>query len=278
MRRSSSTAATRSRCGRRSAAPARVTQAGTGHDHADRARTPTAGRRRSAPGRCRWAPAAPTGTLGTGAVVNNGALTINRSNALTVGNDISGTGTLTKSGTGTTTLTGDEHVQRHDDDQRGDVAGRQWRYDRHAGHRQRHEQRRLDDQSEQRTDTSARDISGTGTLTKTGTGTTTLTGTNTYSGTTTISAGTLQVGNGGTTGSLGTGNVTNNAALVVNRSGAVIVGGVISGTGTLTQAGTRDDDPCRQQHLQWGDDDRLGHVAGRQRRNDWSTGHRGSGQ
>ena len=49
------------------------------------------------------------------------------------------------------------------------------------------------------------DISGTGTLTKAGTGTTTLTGTNTYSGTTTISAGTLQVGNGGTTGNLGHG-------------------------------------------------------------------------
>ena len=46
-------------------------------------------------------------------------------------------------------------------------------------------------------------ISGTGTLTKAGTGTTTLTGANSYSGTTTISAGTLQVGNGGTTGSWG---------------------------------------------------------------------------
>ena len=55
-------------------------------------------------------------------------------------------------------------------------------------------------------------ISGTGTLTKAGTGTTTLTGANTYTGTTTISAGTLQVGNGGTTGQLGTGAVVDNAA------------------------------------------------------------------
>ena len=39
----------------------------------------------------------------------------------------------------------------------------------------------------------------------------TLTGTNTYSGTTTISAGTLQVGAGGTAGTLGTGSVVNNA-------------------------------------------------------------------
>jgi len=46
------------------------------------------------------------------------------------------------------------------------------------------------------------------------------------------------VGNGGTSGSLGTGNVTDNSALVMNRSDAVTYAGVISGTGTLTQAGT----------------------------------------
>ncbi|WP_376804025.1 autotransporter-associated beta strand repeat-containing protein, partial [Candidatus Raskinella chloraquaticus] len=46
-------------------------------------------------------------------------------------------------------------------------------------------------------------------LEKIGDGTLALTGSNTYNGTTTISAGTLQVGNGGTTGTLGTGNVVN---------------------------------------------------------------------
>ena len=45
-------------------------------------------------------------------------------------------------------------------------------------------------------------VSGTGSLTQAGTGTVILTGTNTYSGGTTIAAGTLQVGNGGTTGSI----------------------------------------------------------------------------
>ena len=77
-------------------------------------------------------------------------------------------------------------------------------------------------------------ISGTGTLTKTGTGTLTLTGANTYTGGTTISAGTLQLGNGGTTGSVA-GNIVDNGALVFNRSDALTYGGVISGTGTLTK-------------------------------------------
>ena len=47
-----------------------------------------------------------TGTLGTSNVVDNGALVFNRSNAMTVGNTISGTGTVTQSGSGTTTLSG----------------------------------------------------------------------------------------------------------------------------------------------------------------------------
>ena len=57
-------------------------------------------------------------------------------------------------------------------------------------------------------------ISGTGTVTKSGAGTLTLTGDNTYTGGTTISAGTLSLGNGGTTGSVA-GNIVDNGALVV---------------------------------------------------------------
>ncbi|MFG1428206.1 autotransporter domain-containing protein [Roseixanthobacter glucoisosaccharinicivorans] len=79
-------------------------------------------------------------------------------------------------------------------------------------------------------------ISGNGSISKTGAGTLILTGANTYTGGTTISAGTLQIGDGGTTGSI-TGDVTNNAALAFNRSDAVTYSGIISGTGSLTQAG-----------------------------------------
>ncbi len=108
-----------------------------------------------------------SGSLGAGPVANNASLVLNRSNALTVPNPISGTGGLTQAGSGTAILTGG----------------------------------------------------------------------NSYSGTTAISSGVLQVGNGGTTGSLGTGPVVNNASLVFSRSDALAVPNAISGTGSLTMAG-----------------------------------------
>jgi len=80
-------------------------------------------------------------------------------------------------------------------------------------------------------------ISGTGSLTDGGSGTLTLTGANTYTGGTTINSGaTLQLGNGGTTGSI-SGNVVDNGNLVFNRSDSVTFGGVISGSGGVTQEG-----------------------------------------
>ena len=74
-------------------------------------------------------------------------------------------------------------------------------------------------------------------LAKVGGGTLILTAANTYSGGTTISGGTLQLGNGGATGSI-IGNVTDNGVFAINRSDAFTFGGVISGTGAFNQIGT----------------------------------------
>lgn len=75
-------------------------------------------------------------------------------------------------------------------------------------------------------------------LTKTGAGTMTLTGNNAYTGGTVISNGTLQVGNGGTAGSIAAASaITNSANLVYNRSDSFTQGSAISGSGTLTKLG-----------------------------------------
>ncbi len=79
-------------------------------------------------------------------------------------------------------------------------------------------------------------ISGQGALTKADSGTLALIANNTYSGGTTISAGTLQIGNGGASGSI-TGDVTDDGALVFDRSDTYDFGGVISGTGAVQQIG-----------------------------------------
>ncbi len=79
-------------------------------------------------------------------------------------------------------------------------------------------------------------MSGAGSFDKAGSGTTTLSGANTYMGGTTISAGTLQLGSGGTTGSI-VGDVANSGTLAFNRSNAFSFSGFISGTGGLQQKG-----------------------------------------
>jgi fibronectin-binding autotransporter adhesin len=79
-------------------------------------------------------------------------------------------------------------------------------------------------------------ISGSGAVEQNGSGTTILTGDNTYTGGTTINAGTLQLGNGGTSGSV-VGDVANDGALAFNRSDSLIFDGLISGTGDVRQIG-----------------------------------------
>ncbi|MDW5441356.1 autotransporter-associated beta strand repeat-containing protein, partial [Polaromonas sp. SM01] len=88
--------------------------------------------------------------------------------------------------------------------------------------------------------TIANAISGSGSVQQLGTGTTVLTGANAYTGVTTITAGTLQVGSGAGTGTLGTGNVTvaTNAKLAFNRTGTLTIANAISGAGSVEQLGS----------------------------------------
>ena len=79
-------------------------------------------------------------------------------------------------------------------------------------------------------------ISGSGGLVKTGNSALVLTGDNTFTGGITISGGTLQIGDGGTTGSI-TGDVTDNGTLAFIRNDNVTFDGTISGSGTLVQSG-----------------------------------------
>jgi fibronectin-binding autotransporter adhesin len=80
-------------------------------------------------------------------------------------------------------------------------------------------------------------ISGSGALTKTGAGGLLLLGANSYTGATSVNSGYLQIGSGGTLGSLGSGPVVDNAAILFNRSDTYLVGNSISGAGSLTQRG-----------------------------------------
>ncbi|UPY39314.1 autotransporter-associated beta strand repeat-containing protein [Sediminicoccus sp. KRV36] len=173
-------------------------------------------------------------TVGAGAIVNDGSLILNRSGILTVPGAISGSGQLVQVGGGTTILTGANSysgtttisagiLQIGNGGAPGSlgtgavVNNAQLVFNTSGGM------------------TVANAISGTGNLTLMGGGILGLTGANTYSGTTTIAAGTLQIGNNGTSGTLGTGDVVNNGRLLFNRQDSVTFAGAISGTGRLIQ-------------------------------------------
>jgi len=178
-----------------------------------------------------------SGTLGTGAVTNNGTLSFNRSDASSVANTIGGTGSLVQAGTGTTILNGNNTYAGTTTVSAGTLQVGNGGTSGTLGTGAVTNNGTL---SFDRSDAStvANTIGGTGSLVQAGTGTTVLIGNNTYADTTTVSAGTLQVGNGGTSGTLGTGAVTNNGTLSFNRSDASTVANTIGGTGSLVQAGT----------------------------------------
>ena len=167
-----------------------------------------------------------------GNVSNSGTLAFNRSNTYTYGGIISGAN-VEQMGSGTTVLTGNSNytggtlisagaLQLGAGGATGSISGNVTNNGALVFNRG---------------DTTFGGlISGTGSVTQQGSGTTVLTGNSNYTGGTTISAGTLQLGAGGTTGSI-VGDVANNGALVFNRADAYTFGGLISGGGTVTQAG-----------------------------------------
>jgi len=174
-----------------------------------------------------------SGTI-VGNIIDNGVLAFNRSDVHTLAGVISGAGTTNQIGSGTTILTADNTyagdttissgtLQLGNGGASGSVVSNVTNnsvlaFNRSDSH------------------TMAGLISGAGTVNQIGTGTTTLTAANTYSGGTTISAGTLQIGNGGASGSI-VGDVTDNGTLGFNRSDAQTFAGIISGTGAVSQVG-----------------------------------------
>lgn len=179
-----------------------------------------------------------SGSLGSGNVTNNGTLAFNRSDAITVANLITGSGNLQQLGSNTLTLTADNtYTGTTTISSNGTVQVGNGGTSGSLGTGAVVNSGAL---VFNRSDslTVSNNISGTGNLTNAGSGTTILAGNNTYSGLTVISAGTLQVGNGGSTGTLGTNDVINNGALAFNRTNDLTVANRISGSGRLTHAGS----------------------------------------
>ncbi len=177
------------------------------------------------------------GTSGSiiGDITNNATLAFDRSDTATFAGTISGTGAVNQIGTGTTILTGANTygggttisagtLQLGNGGTTGSIVGDVIDNGTLAFNRSD-------------TYTFAGAISGTGAVNQIGAGTLILTADNSYGGPTTISAGTLQLGNGGTTGSIA-GDVVNNGILAFDRSDDVTFAGAISGSGAVVQQGS----------------------------------------
>ena len=201
------------------------------------------------------------GTAGSlaGDVVDNGSLVFNRSDAVAYAGNISGSGSLQTIGDGRLELSGSNSFLGGTSIDGGvlavgsaDALGSVGTISFAGGRLQFTAENTTDYSGRFSTtaaeafsiDTNGQDVtfatglaSRGGTLEKLGVGTLTLAGNSTYTGLTTISGGTLQVGDGGTGGSVA-GNIDNNAVLVFNRSDSVGYAGDISGAGLLRMVGS----------------------------------------
>lgn len=169
-------------------------------------------------------------------ILNNSSLVFNRSGRLVHAHVISGGGTVEKQGSGTLVLTKNSTftglftvtggaVDLGDASAEGAVVseilnGALLRFNRSNDYVHGHL------------------IRGTGAVEKLGSATLTFTNENTYAGLTTVKGGTLQVGAGGTAGSVfGDVAVESGTSLVFNNSGSKSYNGGITGAGSVTKRG-----------------------------------------
>ncbi|WP_338805018.1 autotransporter outer membrane beta-barrel domain-containing protein [Xenorhabdus griffiniae] len=183
-----------------------------------------------------------SGTQGSisGDVVTDskGTLAFDRADAVTFGGNITGEGKLIQKGKGTLALTGtNAHsggttvtqgvLQIGDGGTKGSISG-----DVVTGSKGTLAFDRAD------AVTFGGNITGEGKLIQNGKGTLALTGTNAHSGGTTVTQGILQIGDGGTQGSISGDVVTGSkGTLAFDRADAVTFGGNITGEGKLIQKG-----------------------------------------
>jgi outer membrane autotransporter protein len=168
-------------------------------------------------------------------IVNNGALIVNRSNGITLG-DVSGSGTLTKQAAGTLTFIGDTTFSSVSVTAGGLQVGNGGATGSIAGDIALSSGTTLTF-NRTGTVTYADDVSGNGSFDNDGTGTTILTGAFTNTGTFAINSGTVQIGNGGSGGSVDL-DIINDGTLVWNKTSNNEYTHAISGLGSLTKSGS----------------------------------------
>ena len=177
---------------------------------------------------------------GTSGVLDNGSLVFNHGDGVTFSRIISGSGSLTQTGTGLLTLLGSNTYTGGTTISGGTLQvgnGTSGEFLNSSNVSLSNNASLVFNHADALAYSGY--VSGAGNLTQMGTGLLTLLGNNTYTGSTAISAGTLQVGNGLLAGSIpGSGNVLDNGSLLADSPSNWGLSGQISGSGSLTQAGT----------------------------------------
>lgn len=179
------------------------------------------------------------GTSGNvlGDIVNNSQLILNRADVLALTNNVAGSGTLIQRGSGTSVITGNiahaggtqieaGNLQVGDGGTQGNLDGNVQIASGSALLVNRVDAALLSGV-----------ISGQGRFEQMGAGTTVLSADNSWSGGTIISSGTLQIGNGGTSGSV-VGDILNDGTLQFNRSDDVSLSNQVTGSGDVVQLGS----------------------------------------